>query len=298
MRNYVVLIALGAAFLLALRDTFGRLAMRGIDPVAGSGASAVLGLPILILVSLLSGDFTLATPVRGWPLVAIGAAGILRITGARTLLFAGIKRIGSARASSLMSSNTFFAVLLGFLLLNERVTPSLGGGAVLVVAGCFLIGWSRHGAVSPGAGKDYAAGMGLALLSGLSIGTAMVVAKTAIGAFASPNYANLHANAIAILISLPFLMRRDVRAGMKRWPLKTWGLLALTGSVASLGVTLVYLALTQAPVALVSPIAQSRPLFVIAISWMFFQRDEKVTRHVVMGAAVIVAGTALLILGR
>ncbi len=298
MKDYVVLIALGAAFLLALRDTFGRLAMRGIDPVAGSGASAVLGLPILILVSFISGDFTSSPPVWGWPLAAIGAAGILRITAARTLLFAGIKRIGSARASSLMSSNTFFAVLLGFLLLSEKVTPSRVGGAVLVVAGCFFLGWSRRGAVSPGAGKDYATGMGLALLSGFSIGAAMVVAKTAVGAFASPNYANLHANAAAVLISLPFLMRKNVRAGMKRWPLKTWGLLALTGSVASLGVTFVYLALTQAPVALVSPIAQSRPLFVIAISWMFFQRDEKVNRQVVMGAAAIVAGTALLIAGQ
>ncbi len=297
MKDYVVLISLCAAFLLALRDTFGRLAMRGINPVAGAGASAVLGLPILILVSFISGDFTSAPPIWGWSLAAIGAAGILRITAARTLLFAGIKRIGSARASSLMSSNTFFAVLLGFLLLNERVTPFLGGGAVLVVAGCSLLGWSRRVADSPGAGKNYAAGMGLALLAGLSIGVAMVIAKTVVGSFASPNYANLHANAIAVLISLPFLMRRKVRAGMKRWPLQTWGLLALTGSVASMGVTLVYLALSQAPVALVSPIAQTRPLFVIAIAWLFFQRDENINRHVIMGALAVVAGTVMLIAG-
>ena len=44
------------------------------------------------------------------------------------------------------------------------------------------------------------------------------------------------------------------------------------------------------------PISQSRPLFVIAISWLFFQIHEQINWQVIGGAIFIVSGTVLLIL--
>ncbi len=298
MKEFVVAVSLTAAFLLALRDIFGRMAVRGIDPVVGTGATAVLGLPVLVAVSLIRGDFTSSPFVWGWPLAAIGLAGILRIVLARTFLFAGMKRIGSARASSLGSTNTFFAILLGIVFLGEEITLLSGGGAVLVILGCVLLTRSRGGDVSGGTMEDFVLGVGLALLSGLSFGAATAMAKSVVGGFASPNYANLHANAIAVVGYLPLLKGRGAGAEIRRWPFRTWGLLALAGSCASLGVTFTYLALANAPLIFVSPLTQSRPLFVVAISWLFLQAHEAVNARVAAGAGAVVAGTAMLIVGQ
>ncbi len=250
MKEFVVAVSLTSALLLALRDIFGRMAMRGVDPVVGTGATAFLGLPVLVAVSLFRGDFTSSPFVYGWPLGAIALAGILRIVLARTFLFAAMKRIGSARASSLGSTNTFFAILLGIFFLGEELTLLSGGGAVLVILGCVLLTRSRGGDVSGGAIKDFVLGVGLALLSGLSFGMATAMAKTVVVGFASPNYANLYANAIAALVYSPLLKGRGARTEIRRWSPRTWGLLFLAGSCASMGVTFTYLALANAPLIL------------------------------------------------
>lgn len=295
MSGFVVAVALGSAFMLALRDIFGRMAVRGIDSVIGTGATAVFGMLVLVAVSLIQGDFAEAPYLWGWPLTAIGLAGILRIVLARTFLFSAMKRIGSARASSLGSTNTFFAILLGVVFLGESITLVSGGGAALVVFGCVLL--TRSGEASGAAAKDFVMGVGLALVSGLCFGLATAMAKAVVEDFSSPNYANLHANAIAILAYFPLMGGRGATSQIRGWSLQTWGLLALAGTCASLGVTLMYLALAHAPLTLVSPLAQSRPLFVVAISVLFLQAHEVVNMRVAAGAVAVVAGSALLIIG-
>ncbi|MEK6708953.1 MAG: EamA family transporter, partial [Nitrospinota bacterium] len=107
------LFAICAAFFLALRDIFGRFGVRGVDPIVGSAASALAGLPILLVISLAAGDFAQPWPKRAWTLWSIALAGILRITAARTLLFAATQHIGAARAGTLGTTSTFFAMALG-----------------------------------------------------------------------------------------------------------------------------------------------------------------------------------------
>ena len=295
--GFVVAISLGAAVLLALRDVFGRMAVRGIDSVVGTGATAIFGMMVLVAVSLIQGDFAEAPFIWGWPLVIIGLAGIFRIVLARTFLFAGMKRIGAARVSSLATTNTFFAILLGIIFLGERITVVSGGGAALVILGCVLLTQSRSGETEGGAAKNFVIGVGLALLSGFCFGAATAMAKAVLADFPSPNFANVYANAIAIVAYLPLMGGRNPASQVRDWTLKTWGLLALTGSCASLGVSLMYVALAHAPLTLVSPLTQSRPLFVVAISVLFLQAHEVVNFRVAAGAITVVMGTVLLVIG-
>ncbi|MEE9274253.1 MAG: EamA family transporter [bacterium] len=293
------LFALCAALLLALRDIFGRIGLRGVDPILGTGASALLGLPVLALVSALAGDFQHPWPGLGRPLLLIAVSGTLRITAARTLLFAATQYVGSARAGTLAATSTFFAIFLGVSFLGERLTLPLGAGAALVVCGYVLLVQRRAGPKGAEPPAGHLLGIGLALLSALAFGASSALVRPAVGGFASPNQANLYANAFAVAAYLPFVWWRMRRGeGVSGWSGRTWGVLALAGSVAALGVTFLYLALARAPVVFAVPIVQSRPLFVVAISWAFFQTEERVTWRVAAGAAVIVAGTALLIGGR
>jgi drug/metabolite transporter (DMT)-like permease len=291
-----VYFALSGAILLALRDIFGRLAMRGIDPVLGTAATALVGQVVLAVISAANGDFTQPWPGWGLPLLNIAFAGVLRITVARTLLFTAIKHAGAARASSLAATNVFFAILLGRLFLDEILTLPRISGAIFIVAGCVLIARSHTKAMPPESVRNYIKGVSLALTSALAFGSSSVFARPAINIFASPILANFYANAFALLSYLPLLRGRPLRSGLDTWSGLTWVLIAFVGFVVSAGTTCAYFALANAPVVFVQPISQSRPLFVVTISWLFFQFHEQINWRVVTGAACIVGGTVLLIL--
>jgi drug/metabolite transporter (DMT)-like permease len=231
-------------------------------------------------------------------MVFIALAGVLRITAARTLILAATQHIGSARTSATNSTNVFFASALGVLFLGEPLKMPLAAGAVLVLAGSILVVQSGSGRATPVSPQNRFKGMSLALMSALALGVSTVLARKGIPAFASANQANLYATAAGIIAFLPFLSGKLSKVELGSWPAKTWGLLCLTGTVASLGVTFLYLALARAPVVFAFPIAQSRPLFVIAIAWIFFQSHERINLRVVAGAAAIIAGAVTLILSR
>lgn len=295
MSEPAALYALVSAALLALRDIFGRLGVRGIDPIAGSAFTALVGLPVLWIVSILLGDFSDPWPGWTWPLLFIGASGILRVFIARTMLFAATQYIGAARTSAIVATNLLFAVLLGVVLLGERLTLPIGLGAALVFAGYVFISRSRldgHGE-APG-GRSYV-GMGLALGCAAAFGAGAVFARPAVGFFTSANEANFYSNLFAALPFLPFFVRRGKAGEIRRWTTRNRGFLLLAGLSASLGVTFLYLALANAPVVYAFPISQSRPLFAIAIARLFLQSEERVNWRVLAGAGAIFAGTLVLV---
>ena len=279
--------------MLALRDTFGRLAVQDIHPVSGSWVTAIAGLAALGAVSAALGDFRTPLPPTGWPTLYIAIAGVLRITAARTLILAATKHIGSARTSATGATNVFFAAALGILFLGETISVYLGAGAIFIFGGSYFIARSRSGAAASISLESQLKGMGLALMAAICLGVSAVLSRKSIPAFASPNQANLFATTAGVAAFLPFLWGKTSHFGT--WPARTWGLLVLTGTVATLGVTFVYLALARAPVVFSFTIVQSRPLFVILIAWLFFQAQEKINPRVVLGAIAIFIGTVILI---
>jgi len=287
------LFALCAAFMLALRDTFGRLAVQDIHPVSGSWVTAIAGLAALGAVSAALGDFRTPLPPTGWPTLYIAIAGVLRITAARTLILAATKHIGSARTSATGATTVFFAAALGILFLGETISVYLGAGAIFIFGGSYFIARSRSGAAASISLESQLKGMGLALMAAICLGVSAVLSRKLIPAFASPKQANLFATTAGVAAFLPFLWGKTSHFGT--WPARTWGLLVLTGTVATLGVTFVYLALARAPVVFSFTIVQSRPLFVILIAWLFFQAQEKINPRVVLGAIAIFIGTVILI---
>ncbi len=287
--------ALGTAFFLALRDIFGRMATHDIDPVLSTAATAFTGLVVLTCAALLNGDLHAGFPGWGWPLFVIGVAGILRITVGRTTLFTAIKYIGAARSSSFSATNVFFAMFLGVFFLEETLTFMLTAGAVLVVAGCVLVAMSRaQGGVSQ-AWTRYVAGMGLALGSAFAMALSAALTRTVVHEFSSPLGANFYASLIALPSFLPAISNRPLRS-VADWTPRHWRYIWLVGLVSAIGTTCGYFALKYAPVIVVQPVAQSRPLFVLLISWLFLQAHESVNWKVTVGALAIVLGTALFFL--
>ena len=292
--DIAIVYALGTAFFLALRDIFGRMATHDIDPVLGTAATAFTGLVVLTCAALLNGDLHAGFPGWGWPLFMIGLAGILRITVGRTTLFTAIKYIGAARSSSFSATNVFFALFLGVFVLGENLTHLLTAGAVLVVGGCVLVAMSRIQGTAQ-TWRRYAAGMGFALGSAFAMAVSAALTRVVVHEFSSPLGANFYASLIALPSFLPAMSNRPLRS-VADWTGRHWRYIWLVGLVSAIGTTCGYFALRHAPVVVVQPIAQARPLFVLLVSWIFLQAHESVNWKVAVGAIGIVLGTALLIL--
>ncbi len=287
--------ALISALLLAFRDIFGRFAVRGIDPITGTAFTAIIGLPVLWIVSAAMGDFSDPWPGLGWPLVFIAVAGIFRVCFARTMLFAATQHIGSARTSTVVATNLIFAVFFGIVFLGEALTVNTGLGALLVFGGYIFIARSHPNHKEGDSPNSRYIGMGLALGCALAFGAAAVLVRPAVGFFTSANEANFYSNIFAVAAFSPFLFRKGKIGEIKSWTPGNWGFLILAGLSASLGVTFLYLALANAPVVYAFPISQSRPLFAIAITWIFLQSVERMNWRVVAGALAIFSGTVTLI---
>ncbi|MFC1873325.1 EamA family transporter [Chloroflexota bacterium] len=76
------------------------------------------------------------------------------------------------------------------------------------------------------------------------------------------------------------------------------GILLLSGVATGLGSLSSYFALSMAPVVVVTPLQSTSPLFALMWSSIFLNRLEKITLRVVLGVVLVMAGIALIAIGR
>jgi drug/metabolite transporter (DMT)-like permease len=141
------------------------------------------------------------------------------------------------------------------------------------------------------------AGYVFALGAATAYGVNSVLIRFAVGQFGSP----LSGLAIGIFCGLlalapvaVYMQRRDGRSVPRQAAL----LLVLSGSTFSLGLGSNFLALSLLPVTVASPIASSYPMVTVVVSRLFLQESERVNWRVALGAFLVVAGGALVVLGR
>jgi drug/metabolite transporter (DMT)-like permease len=129
---------LGCVLCWALYSVFGRRAMRELSPLAAVAYSAVAGAILLAPFAFAQG---VASRASGYGLQAWGSVAYLAVCG--TVLgflwyYQAIREIGAVRAGVFINFVPVCAVLLGFALLHEPLTPAILQGGALVVAGAWL----------------------------------------------------------------------------------------------------------------------------------------------------------------
>ena len=97
---------------------------------------------------------------------------------------------------------------------------------------------------------------------------------------------------VLAVISAPDV-RRDKGTRKRAW---VWA--ALGGLAAGSGITLMFLAISNAPVVVVAPILAMNPLTAILFSQIFLRGMERLTWRVLLGALLVVAGVIILTLGQ
>ena len=139
-------------------------------------------------------------------------------------------------------------------------------------------------------------GYAAAIASALSYALGGLVAKKAV-VDTSPLVATAFSLLFGTLV-LAALLNRLPLGDLARAPRRAWGIMALAGVTGAWGVTFFFLALGEAPLVLVAPVAGVYPLISILLAHLLLQRIERVTWPTVLGAGLVIGGVALIAVGR
>jgi drug/metabolite transporter (DMT)-like permease len=219
--------------------------------------------------------------------VAVG----LIYPGAATLMtFAANRALGPVIAATLGNFAPLFAVAFAFVMLGEPLRPAQLGGLLVIIAGVAVLTWR-----SGGAAHWRSWYLLLPLAAAALRGVIQPTVKLGLDIWPSPFAASLVGYIVssAVVLTAAKLRTGNFIAPAPRSS-RLW--FALVGICNGLAVLLMYAALANGPVALVSPLVATYPLVTVALSALLLERTGGGWR-LALAVALTVAGVALLLAG-
>jgi drug/metabolite transporter (DMT)-like permease len=218
-------------------------------------------------------------------------AGLVGTALGRLSTFAGVQRVGASVNSAGISVRPLFATIMAVTLLGEQASLFTVGGVLVLVAGLAVLALARGGDISGWESWELLFPVAAAAL--FAVGNVLrryglqLTETTALEAVA------LNEMAALVVLGAYALARnrRDVLAA----PKKSYAFFAGSGTLTAIALFSLFTALShpEGRVVIVDPLTASAPLFTAVFSYFLLKDLERVTRGVVVGAALIVVGAAL-----
>lgn len=219
-------------------------------------------------------------------------AGVVGTALGRLAVFAGVDRVGASINSAVISTRPLFATLLAVLVLGEPVTPVTVVGVVVLVAGLGVLAVSRGGDLTGWRPRELL----FPLAAAAAFGAGNVARKFGFEAF--PGVSVLEAVALnesGALLALAAYAAVASHDAVLDAPRRTYAYFAGSGTVTAVALFALFAALDVGRVVVVDPLAATAPLFTTVFAAVLLRDLERVTRGVVLGAALVVLGAALVV---
>jgi drug/metabolite transporter (DMT)-like permease len=132
------LLTLGAALCWSIYTAFGAPILRRHSPIRTTAWAMVGGCLVLLLPGLWQASSTQWAAVDGTAWAGLVYSALLAAGLANVLVFNAIRLLGPTRVTAFQFLVPFIAVILGALLLGERVRPEQVVGGIVIVLGVML----------------------------------------------------------------------------------------------------------------------------------------------------------------
>jgi drug/metabolite transporter (DMT)-like permease len=280
----------GAGF--GLFQALNAKAIRELDSVyASTFFQLLVAAAVLALASLATEGVSELADATAWGLIAFALAGIVHFFVGWTTLNFSQARIGAARTSPLLSTTPVFGLFFAAVLLSDLPRWAALGGIALTIAGAYLIS-------DPGGGQR-------ARLrdSGFALATAAAWALSPI--FTLEGLEGLDSPLLGVTIGmLAAALGYGVLLGASRVPLRggigtqtAFALKLAAGVVVALATWGRWVSLEDAAVPVVLALQLlSVPVVLVLAPMISGRHIEVVTLRIWAGAALVMAGSLLLIL--
>jgi drug/metabolite transporter (DMT)-like permease len=281
----VVLLAVGAAMSFGALAVTIRIALGpGIDPEVASLVTTVLAGVVCATLALALGDFSGLVWRDTWPFVVTGlfAPGISQILFTRAV---GV--IGPSRTAILVGVSPVVSAAIAVALLGEPLRVALVLGTLFVVGGGALLVRERGGPAAL-----LSMGIGLGLSAALLFAVRDNVVRWAARGNAVPGFVAATASlaSASLVLLLVVVLRPDAVTRMRRAarPFLLSGLV-YGGSYACL-----YTAFDRGRVTVVAPLVATESLWAVLVSILVLRRAERIGARLLLAAALVVGGGALI----
>ena len=251
------------------------------DPDAALGTIATAGTALVVALVAAAAE----TPARGlhlssaWPFLL---AGLLSPGAAQIFVTVAIRESGSSRVSMIFGTAPLVSVTIALVFLIEPASAPLIAGAVLIVAGGVLLARERER-------PAHLNRLGLVLaFAGASLFAirANLVRHLAVGITAVPPAVA----AAAALLGGTVLIAVWARQGIGR----RWIPFLPAGVFFGASYVCLFEAYYRGRVTVVAPLVAIESLVGVALSAVLLRESELVGRRLVLAAALVVAGGALI----
>lgn len=238
----------------------------------------------------------------GWFMLA----GVLTVFIGRVFLYSSIQHVGAVKGSAIKRLNPFFAVLLGVLLLDEKIADGVAIGMTLiflsfaVLAGQSLFA-NRHSATA--AGEKRGAVRELARLgyfygpvSALAYASGYVARKQGLLSLPDPLFGTMVGAAtggVFFIIGALFMerYRSDLRMTFREF--NPW--LFTAGFFSTFGQIAYFIALKYSSVSKIALITSMEVFVTIFLSVIVFRSRDAISKEVIIAAMLGMLGTLFVI---
>ena len=301
-----VLFALISSFSFSVNSVLSRRGLASASASAGAFVTVMVGVPMFLVAALVTGQLFNAGDVALTGYAQLAAAGIIHFGLGRYCNYRAVSAIGATRTSPIQALTVPYAVLIAFLFLGEKVNVGMGAGIALMLVGPAMMVERRTVPAVRGASDArptfelrQAEGYLFAALSVGFYGTSPILIRAALAGNTDlavfGGLVAYTAAAGALIATLAIPARRDLIGAMR---FGTVRLFLGAGFFVFVAQMFRFVALSLAPVALITPIQRTGAIFVLGLSWAVNRHLEKITWQVVVGILISVGGAVLLVVSR
>ena len=309
-----VIFALVSSFSFSMNSVLARRGLARAAASAGAFVTVMIGVPMFLVAALVTGQLFDAgeVPLTGY--AQLSAAGIVHFGLGRYCNYRAISAIGATRTGPVQALTIPYAVLIAFLFLGETINPAMAAGIALVLVGPVMM--VERPSVRAVQGAPIRAAHAVSdtpptfelrqaegyLFAGFSVGfygtspiliRAALAGNTDLAVFGG--LVAYTAAAGALLATLVVPARRELIGAMR---FGTVRLFLGAGFFVFAAQMFRFIALSLAPVAVITPLMRTGAVFTLGLSWAINRHLEKITWRVVAGILVSVAGAVVLIIAR
>lgn len=223
-------------------------------------------------------------------------AGVVGTALGRLATFTGVDRVGASVNSAGISARPLFATTLAVLFLGERASPSTVAGIVVLAVGLALLALGKGGDL--GGWRPWELLFPVSAAALFAVGNVLRRHGLTTSAVTSLEAVALN-EAAALVVLLGYAVARGRLGALREAPRETWTYFAGSGTITAFALLSLFAAFghPEGTVAVVDPLAATAPLFTTVFAYLLLGDVERVTRGVVVGAALVVIGVALVTSG-
>lgn len=279
------LLALLSAMSLSLANITVRQGLKHSTPITATLISLIAHTLLLWIVLLLQAGIPAVKPIA---VLAITITAVLQPV-MRLCHYIGIEKVGASRAVTLRNTFPILSVIIGIVILHEKINTLGAIGAVLTVLGIVLTTWKLEGRLV----NFRKWHLIFPLITALVTGITHPLRRFALTISNEPLFFTALVGPISLVSFLAYLAS-PISNEKPVWDKKALWPFIMGGIFETSAVLLMLLAFSSGPVVLVSPITATTPIWTLLLAALFLRDLERLGTAAVIGTFFVVIGVIAL----